>query len=53
MSLSWSMKLTPVASSVMSPMAMPIITHRPLLISFFFVHPNTLQGEGRGAAGGH
>jgi hypothetical protein len=32
-----------VASSVISPMAIPIITHRPLLISFFFVQPNTLQ----------
>lgn len=33
-----------MAYSVMRPMAMPIITHRPLLISFFFVQPNTLQG---------
>lgn len=39
---SWCGKSTPVASSVSSPTAHPNITQRPLLISFFRVHPNTV-----------
>jgi hypothetical protein len=31
----------------MRPMPMPIITQRPLLISFFLVQPNTLQSTRR------
>lgn len=45
-----------MAYSVIRPMAMPIITHRPLLISFFFVQPNTLRrrlaGKSRCVLGG-
>ena len=52
MSLSWSMNDTPVAYSVMRPMKKPIMTHRPLVISFLLVQPNTLQcARGRGRAG--
>ena len=40
-SLSCSMKLTPVAYSVSNPIASPIITHRPFPSSLFRVHPNT------------
>lgn len=40
--LSWSIKDTPVAYSVSMPTMRPNMTHRPLLISFFLVQPNTL-----------
>ena len=37
---------SPVAYSVMSPTRSPIITQRPLLISFLRVQPNTLRQAG-------
>lgn len=40
-----------MAYSVIRPIAMPIITHRPLLISFFFVQPNTLRRMGAASGG--
>lgn len=39
------MKSTPVAYSVSSPTANPNMTQRPLVISFFGVHPKTLRTQ--------
>jgi hypothetical protein len=49
---SWCGKSTLVAYSVSRPMAKPIMTHLPLLISFSGVHPNTLHHNGNLSAPG-